>query len=102
MKIEENNYATNVEAYHNRVQERGKKNIIFISSPENRVGADRVELSARAKEIKAAGSLLDRVPDIRAEKVADVKRAVDSGTYEIKGKKIALNMIKESLFNEVM
>ena len=60
---------------------------------------DRVEISseARQKEIRETKRLLEKVPDVREEKVAALKTAIEDKTYEVKGKEIARKMIKESI-----
>ena len=43
--------------------------------------------------------ILEQTPDIREEKVAALRKAIESGSYAIHSKKIAERMIRESLFD---
>ena len=67
--------------------------------PKDSPGADRVEIStkAREREIKAIRELVESAPDVREEKVTALKTAVEEGTYRVKGEEVAKKMIKESI-----
>ena len=65
-----------------------------------KTGGDKVALSPMAREIAEAKKAIDSMPDIREEKVAAIKKEIETGTYKIDGKKVAFNMIKESILNE--
>ncbi len=55
--------------------------------------AVRVELSGRAKELHAALAAANAAPDIRAEKVAEVKAKVDAGTFSVDTRLVARRML---------
>lgn len=57
---------------------------------------DKVQISSRAKEIAELMAVINQMPDIRAEKVAEIKKAIESGNYTINPTKIA-----ESILNEI-
>jgi negative regulator of flagellin synthesis FlgM len=50
-------------------------------------------------EMAVIEKILEQTPDIREEKVAALRKAIESGSYVIHSKKIAERMIKESLFD---
>lgn len=54
---------------------------------------DRVELSDRARAMQVASGALQKLPDIRVDKVDDIKQLVKSGSYWIPGEKIAERML---------
>lgn len=60
---------------------------------------DRVEISTEAREkvFREIRGLLEKVPDVREEKVVALKTAIKDGTYHVKGKEIAKKMIKEGI-----
>jgi len=60
---------------------------------------ESVEISSRAQEMKSARDALEAQPDVRAEKVEQVKSRIEQGTYEVNGKQIAEKIIRDSLFN---
>lgn len=58
--------------------------------------ADQVVLSQRAAEIQMAKETLAAVPEVRAEKVAELKRRIQEGTYEIDAAAIADKIVSGS------
>jgi negative regulator of flagellin synthesis FlgM len=44
---------------------------------------------------------LDNIPEVRAEKVEQLKNQIENGTYEIKSEEIAEKMLKDSLLNDL-
>ena len=62
---------------------------------------DRVELSARARELQQAHEAISRMDDMDMEKVARIKAQVQAGTYKIDAEKIAGKMIDEALINDL-
>ena len=45
---------------------------------------------------------MDHIPDVREEKVSQLRSQIQNGTYEIDADKIAGKMIKESLLNDAL
>ena len=66
------------------------------------LNADTVFISDTAKRIQEAQSQLQSIPDVRADKVAELKSRIENGTYEIKAEQIADKMIQESLLNDLL
>ena len=62
---------------------------------------DRVALSPEAKQIQDVKKHLDSLPDVREDKVAEIKEQIEAGTYSIDGEKIAFKMLRESLLDEL-
>jgi negative regulator of flagellin synthesis FlgM len=76
-----------------------------ISKPEKDTAAsagtskslnDRVEISGAGKEAADLMSAINRLPDIRNDKVKAIKEAIESGKYHIDSIKIAGKMLEES------
>ena len=65
-------------------------------APATQNEGDKVELSAQAKQIQAAGELIKSYPEIREEKVAEIRHQIQAGTYRIDAGKIANAMLKEA------
>jgi flagellar biosynthesis anti-sigma factor FlgM len=61
---------------------------------------DKVVLSPQAREIDDAKIKLMNMPDIRKDMVSDIRHRINSGTYVLKGDKIAFHMLKESVLNQ--
>ena len=60
---------------------------------------DKVELSAQSKEIKKINDVLEMTPDVRAERIAELKKLVQEGQYQVDSEKIAEKMLAESIFD---
>jgi flagellar biosynthesis anti-sigma factor FlgM len=63
---------------------------------------DRVLLSPMAKDIQMAKIQLQGIPDVRAEKVTEIKNQISQGTYPVSSEKIAHRLMAESLLNELL
>ncbi|WP_338670137.1 flagellar biosynthesis anti-sigma factor FlgM [Pseudodesulfovibrio methanolicus] len=59
--------------------------------------ADRVVLSSEARLRGAALQTAKEAPDVRREKVDELKRKVKDGTYQPNIKKAAANLIRDDL-----
>jgi negative regulator of flagellin synthesis FlgM len=63
--------------------------------------SDRLELSVRSQEISHLNDLIQSVPDVREAKVEQIRRELESGTYNVKAEKIAEKIIGGNLLDEV-
>ncbi|AZR73904.1 flagellar biosynthesis anti-sigma factor FlgM [Anoxybacter fermentans] len=88
-----------------RLQQIGKmyqKNSFQKLGGSNSVREDKVNLSREAKELKRIYEVLAKTPDIRTEKVNQLKRVIQQGTYEIKGEMIAEKMIEGYFIDKIV
>ena len=51
--------------------------------------ADTVEISDRARELARAKQAVDAAPDVRADKVAELKQKIEDGTYNVPAEALA-------------
>ncbi len=58
---------------------------------------EKVDLSTMAKEIQQAKVEVSKLPDVREEKVQEIKNQVEKGTYNVSGEQIANKMVGESI-----
>jgi negative regulator of flagellin synthesis FlgM len=63
------------------------------------VVTEKVDLSAKAKDIRQIKQILDQTPDVREEKVLELKNQIDTGSYKVNSDKIAEKMVGESLID---
>jgi len=96
------NQSIGIDAYVNQVQDKNK-----VGTPDNKpektaVKADTVVISDAAKRVQEARRQLDDIPDVREDKVSQLRSQIQNGTYEINADKIADKMIKEGLLNDVL
>ncbi len=54
---------------------------------------DKVEISAASRDVQKIQQVLENTPDVRAEKVQDLKSRVQSGEYKVDSREIASKMI---------
>jgi len=103
MEITPKNQTTPIDAYNTtQVQLRQKTgNDEGKISGQQGLKADTVFISDTAKRIQDAQSQLQSIPDVRADKVAELKSRIENGTYETKADQIAEKMIRESLLNDL-
>ena len=96
------NQGIGIDAYANQVQDKNK-----VGTPDNQpektgVKADTVVISDAAKRVQEARRQLDDIPDVREDKVSELRSQIQNGTYEIDADKLAGKMIKESLLNDAL
>jgi negative regulator of flagellin synthesis FlgM len=60
-------------------------------------GAAKTEISAKAREFAQAKAVAGEAPDVREQKIADIKARIASGKYEVNAQAIADRMVDEHL-----
>ena len=65
----------------------------------NIIPEEKVGLSTKAKDIQQVKETIDKLPDVREEKVEDLKNQLEQGIYNVSGDKIAEKMVGESLLD---
>lgn len=58
---------------------------------------DQVRLSQRSRLIAKTSEAVAAAPDVRAERVADIKARISAGTYSVKGELVAEAILKNHL-----
>jgi flagellar biosynthesis anti-sigma factor FlgM len=56
--------------------------------------ADSVTLSDSARSLSAAREAVQKAPDVREQKVADIKQQVTDGTYSVSSRVLAQKMVE--------
>lgn len=67
---------------------------------KNRKEKDKINLSERAKDYQFAMNKIKEIPDIRIDKVNRLKEQVQSGNYNVEGKKIVEKMFESINFDK--
>ena len=62
---------------------------------------DRVELSGLKYEVARLKEKAKAIPVVDEEKVARVKQAIDSGTYDVSSRLVARGILKSQLSDEI-
>ena len=58
--------------------------------------ADPVGLSERAQELARAQQAVDAAPDVRSDKVAELKKRIEEGAYDVPAELLADKMLETS------
>ena len=91
-----NNLTTAMDPYGAKVGAANKeKNALAQDAAVKSAGrlGDRVSLSPEAKLMMVAQQAMTTAPDVRADKVAELKSKVESGTYVADSQKIATSLL---------
>ncbi len=88
-------YVKNIGPKKNRVQSS------LTEAPKEGLSEDRVALSPEAKKIQEAKKIIDALPDIREDKVAEIRARIQNGAYTVDSEKVAFGIMKESILNEL-
>ena len=94
------NHGIGIDAYINQVNDDNKVGTPDAKPETTAKKADSVVISDAAKRVQEARNQLNDIPDVREEKIAQLRNQVQNGTYEINAEKIAGKLIKESLLND--
>jgi flagellar biosynthesis anti-sigma factor FlgM len=97
------NQPAGIKAYASQKMSRLRGNeTASVNKSASDSSEDRVLLSPMAKDIQMAKSQLQAIPDVRAEKVTEIKNQISQGTYPVSSEKIAHRLMGESLLNELL
>jgi flagellar biosynthesis anti-sigma factor FlgM len=89
----------------NKVKKAGaNKEAVPYSSVtgSNAAQQDEFVLSSGAQQAQQIRKALQSVPDIRTEKVKEIKAKIDNGTYVIDTEKVAEKIIKDGSIDELV
>jgi len=64
--------------------------------------SDSVRISSDAKEALRMMGEVQKVPDVREEKVRELQALISSGTYSVSGEQVAESMIKETMLGTIL
>jgi len=79
-----------------RLQKAGKNGTIDQTGQAGQAKvADKVDVSGKAREIAEIMGAVKSIPDVRTEKVAEIKGLIEAGKYVVDPVKIAGRMIDE-------
>ena len=90
------------DAYVKQISQQQKEDAASKPGVKPVEKADTVQISEEARELQEAQKVSENIPDVEVEKVAEIKKKIENGTYEVKPDKIAENMVKDSLLNEIL
>jgi negative regulator of flagellin synthesis FlgM len=71
-------------------------------STRKEASKDQVHISEQAKELQRIQALANEPDHARSERVARIKQAIDSGTYDVSGRNVGDAIIKQVLTDAVL
>ena len=78
-----------------------KRNVEKVSANDKQnsaaVESYAVSISEKGKDVSEMTRTLKEMPDVRADKIADLKERIANGTYNVSGKDIASKIINTAL-----
>ena len=99
MKVDSQRSLVNLEAYVKRAQESGGVDQSLQHGQEKASPTEKVKLSHRARDIQKIREIVEATPEIRTDKVGQLKREIETGTYSVNAEKVAERMLRESLID---
>ena len=99
MEIEKNQGVL-IDAYVNQVHDKNKADPSENKSDKTAAKTDTVVISDAAKRVQEARSQLEAIPDVDEDKVAQLRKEIEAGTYQRSADDIAGKMIREGLIND--
>lgn len=99
MKIDGSHKPVQIDAYLKQVGDQQQKADRQTVKAGQTTQYDKVDLSDRAREIQQASQMLKTMPDVREDKVKQVKMEVEEGTYKVQGAQVATDMLRETFEN---
>lgn len=99
MKIYGNNNVGNIKTYASEVESKRRSKEADASAffPETSKNKDEVLLSENAVQFVMFKGRLSSLPDVRSDKVAELRSQIQSGDYEVDSEKVADKLIEETL-----
>jgi len=79
---------------------KGNKGKVEKTAKSNKL--DEVALSTQAQGVQTAKQIISQLPDVRAEKVTQLKQAIKSGNYNVSGEDIAEKMLGRALVDKLV
>lgn len=61
-----------------------------------RSSSDTVEISDRSRELARARQAVDAAPDVRADRVAEIRKRIEDGTYSVSPELLAQKLLEGS------
>jgi flagellar biosynthesis anti-sigma factor FlgM len=93
MKIDSEQLLATVNKFKNEAPEKTETTAV-AGEKVTRLRGDRVELSTNGTEIERLKKSMQVVPDVRGDRVAQLKERIAAGNYQVDGKAVASKMLQ--------
>ena len=85
----------------NKISSRKKDRGVDDAVPASATGKDRVDLSSGSRDVQKIQDILQETPDIRLEKIQELKKKIEKGEYHVDSLQLADKMLMSLLSEEV-
>ncbi|HHT97660.1 MAG TPA: flagellar biosynthesis anti-sigma factor FlgM [Clostridiales bacterium] len=85
-----------IDSYGKIDQAYNTKNIKNIKNPNKIKGKDSLEISQNGQSYHMIKQIMVNTPDIREDKVAQIKDAMNSGTYNVNNEELVNHIIERN------
>ena len=90
-----------IDAYVKQVHDNNKTGPADEQPDKSAPKTDTVVISDAAKRVQEARAQLDEIPDVREDKVAELRSQIQDGTYQVDAEKTADKLLREHLRNAI-
>ena len=103
MKISDDMPTLDKSSVSTKIADQGKVVPLKVSNNRHdQRGEERVSLSRKVSDIKKIREIIQKTPDVRADKVALLRKKIADGDYGVNGKDIADKMLREVLLEDFL
>jgi negative regulator of flagellin synthesis FlgM len=102
MKVDGPNTNIQIDAYMRQARQQQQAGGTQQNPGTHTAKTDKVEISQTAVETHKATQFLKDSPDVREDRVREIKMEVDSGRYHVPAEKVAGNMLNEGFENDLI
>ena len=103
MKISDDLPTLDKSSVSTKIADQGKVVPLKVSNNRHdQRGEERVSLSRKVSDIKKIREIIQKTPDVRADKVALLRKKIADGDYGVNGKDIADKMLREVLLEDLL
>jgi negative regulator of flagellin synthesis FlgM len=71
-------------------------------SEKGSVQQDQVEISARGRESQSLLQQVNSLPDVRTNRVNEVRQKIASGQYVVEDRKVAAGLVRSALLDNIL
>jgi len=90
-----------IDAFNKVSQLYQTNNVKNTAKAKNGSFSDMLEISQTGKDYQVARQIVSRTSDIREDRVSDIKRQMEAGTYNISAEEVADKLVN-SYFDELL
>lgn len=83
-------------------QQSGARKVAGTQGTARPSKGDGVVLSKEAQQVLALKDKVAQAPEVRQQRIEELRRQIESGTYRPDAKQIAEKMLKARVFNELI